>query len=98
MASNEGGLQYTDLKRAYTSESTFSHQVNGVRVEERNLEQYTKARGKAPNPLTEKELYELQESDKAIARMEEQRKLRMAQEAVHEQSYFDRMKQLVLRN
>ena len=98
MASNEGGLQYTDLKRAYTSENTFSHQVNGVRVEERNLEQYTKARGKAPNPLTEKELYELQESEKAMARMEEQRKLRMAQEAVHEQSYFDRMKQLVLRN
>ena len=98
MAANEAGLKYTDLKKAYTSDSTFSHQTAGVRVEARSFDQYSQGRDKAPPPLADHEMAEIAAAEKAAARAEEARRLRVAQQAVEENSYAERLKRLVIRN
>ena len=98
VAANERGVAYTDLKKAYTEYNTFSHQTADVRVDPRSLEQVTKDREKAPGPLGGGELAELHQAEAALLRQEERRKMAMAQEAVAENSYFERMKRLVIRN
>jgi len=98
VAANDPGLKYTDLKKAYTEYNTFSHEVSGVQVEKRNLEDYRSSREKAPQPFADHEMQSLRASEAAALRAEEQRKLRMAQEAAEEDSYFERMKRLVIRN
>ena len=98
MAANEAGLKYTDLKKAYTTDSTFSHQTAGVRVEARSFDQYSQGRDKAPPPLADHEMADIAAAEKAAARAEEARRLRMAQQAVDEDSYAERLKRLVIRN
>ena len=98
VAANERGVAYTDLKKAYTEYNTFSHQTAGVRVDNRSIAQMSKERESAPAPLANSELAELQRAEAALLKREEQRKLTMAQEAVAENSYFERMKRLVIRN
>ena len=91
-------VNYTDLKQAYTTEANFSSQVASVRVDSRNYEQYSDERkgGKAPRPLNNTELEEVQRGEQYVQKREEQRKLRAAQEDMAAQSYFERMKRLVL--
>jgi len=98
MAANESGLKYTDLKKAYTTDNTFSHQTAGVRVEARSFDQYSQGRDKAPPPLADHEMAEIVAGEKAAARAEEARRLRMAQQAIDEDSYAERLKRLVIRN
>lgn len=98
VAANERGVAYTDLKKAYTEYNTFSHQTAGVRVDNRSIAQMSKERESAPAPLANSELAELQRAEAALLKREEQRKLTMAQEAIAENSYFERMKRLVIRN
>jgi curved DNA-binding protein CbpA len=98
VAANERGVAYTDLKKAYTEYNTFSHQTAGVRVDNRSIAQMSKERESAPAPLANSELAELQRAEAALLKREEQRKMTMAQEAIAENSYFERMKRLVIRN
>ena len=98
VAANDPGLKYTDLKKAYTEYNTFSQETAGVNVQVRSLDDYTKNRDKAPAPLADNEMAAIVAAEKAAAAREEQRKLRVAQEAVEESSYFERMKRLVIRN
>lgn len=98
VAANERGVAYTDLKKAYTEYNTFSHQTANVQVDNRSLEQVTKDRKSAPTPLASTELEELHRAEANLLRREEKRKLAMAEEAVAENSYFERMKRLVIRN
>jgi len=98
VAANDPGLKYTDLKKAYTEYNTFSQDTAGVKVENRNFDQYSKTRDKAPAPLEDHELAALHLAEKAAADAEERRKLRQAQEAVSEGDYFERMKRLIIRN
>jgi curved DNA-binding protein CbpA len=95
---NENGLKFTDLKKAYTDYSTFSQDTVGVRVENRSVQQYQAERESAPVVFTDTEREQLHASEKMMAAAEERRKLRVAQEAVEENSYFERMKRLVIRN
>ncbi|NBO60334.1 MAG: hypothetical protein EBU82_05100, partial [Flavobacteriia bacterium] len=62
-ANDDGGLQYTDLKAAYTTENTFSGQVADVRVENRSFDQYQQSRKKAPDPLRNEELEAIQQME-----------------------------------
>jgi curved DNA-binding protein CbpA len=98
VAANERGVAYTDLKKAYTEYNTFSHQTAGVRVDARSIEQVTKDREKAPAPLAGGELAQLQQAEAELSRREERRRIAMAKEAIDENSYFERMKRLVIRN
>lgn len=95
---NENGLKFTDLKKAYTDYSTFSQDIAGVRVENRTVQQYQAERKAAPVVFSDTEREQLQASERQMAQAEERRKLRVAQEAVEEGSYFERMKRLVIRN
>jgi curved DNA-binding protein CbpA len=98
VAANETGLAYTDLKKAYTEYNTFSHQTSGVQIEKRSAEQLGRERESAPAPLADREMEQLAESERAATAAEENRRLRLAQEAIRDQKYFERMKLLVLRN
>lgn len=95
-AANDVGLQYTDLKAAYTTESTFSGQVANVRVDPRDYEQYANSRKRAPDPLRNEEQEAIAEAERAMASREQQRQLRAAHEGVAAQSHFDRMKQYLI--
>ena len=89
-------MRYTDLRRAYTTESTFSNQVAGVNVEARSFDTYAESRKKAPAALNDAELEAIQAAEKFQQRQEQQRSTRAAQEMVHADEYFKRMKQVVL--
>lgn len=95
-AANDVALQYTDLKAAYTTESTFSGQVANVRVDPRDYEQYANSRKRAPDPLRHEEQEAIAEAERAMAAREQQRQLRAAHEGVAAQSHFERMKQYLI--
>lgn len=91
-------LKYTDLKRAYTAENTFSQQVADVHVGERSMKQIEAERGRAPDPMTDVELAAHRAAEEALMARETARQQRARQQASVEQEYFDRMKRLVLQN
>jgi hypothetical protein len=91
-------FKFTDLRDAYTKESTFSGQVADVRVEQRNLEQYRANRERAPDPYSVTEMEQLNISEAEVLRREELRQRRKAEQDVLENDYFQRMKQLVITN
>jgi len=91
-------LNFTDLKQAYTTENTFSKQVAHVRVDPRNIEDYKNNREKAPGPLSSEELQRIQEGEKMMEQREALRQRRAAEELIQSDSYFERMKRLVITN
>jgi len=91
-----GQMKYTDLRRAYTTDNMFSNQVAGVQVENRNFDIYSDSRKKAPEPLRNSEMEAIQMAERHQQQQEEQRRVRAAQEMVHADEYFKRMKQIVL--
>uniref|UniRef100_A0A6C0K3S5 J domain-containing protein n=1 Tax=viral metagenome TaxID=1070528 RepID=A0A6C0K3S5_9ZZZZ len=91
-----GHMRYTDLKRAYTTDNTFSNQVANLPIESRSFDKYTESRKKAPAALNDTELEAIQATERYQQRNEQQRSLRAAQEMVHADQYFQRMKQVVL--
>lgn len=97
-AANDKGLQYTDLKKAYTEYNTFSQETAGVKVEARDIGKFREERKAAPKPLMDYEMQALQEAEAAAKRAEDQRKMRLAQQAVQEENYFQMMQRMVIRN
>lgn len=95
-ANADMGLQYTDLKAAYTTESTFSGQVSDVRVENRSFEQYQQSRKKAPDPLRNEELSAIQQMEREAESREKKRQLRAAEEMLAADDFHQRMKRLVI--
>lgn len=87
---------FTDLRAAYTIESTISDKVAGIRVEERKLETYRASREKAPDPYNESERMQLSQSEMMLRQREEMRQRRVAERSVAENDYFERMKRLVI--
>jgi hypothetical protein len=90
--------QFTDLRAAYTTDSTFSGKVANVVVEERKLDTYRAQRESAPVPLTGQDMSMLQSSEMEMKRREEMRQRRKAEQDSMENRYFERMKQLVITN
>ena len=89
-------FQFTDLRGAYTTDSTISDKVSNVQVGERNLEQYRAAREKAPDPFNQTELHSIREFESRQKQMDEMRERKRAEMGVRNQQYFDRMKQMVI--
>jgi curved DNA-binding protein CbpA len=89
-------MQFTDLRGAYTSESTISDKISNVQVKERNLEQYRASREKAPDPFNESELHSIREFEQRQSQQEQMRERKRAEMAVRNQDFFDRMKQRVI--
>jgi curved DNA-binding protein CbpA len=91
-----GGMVFTDLRSAYTKDSTFTQNVANVRVEDRDMKTYQAQRKNAPVPLSDYEREQLYASENALKQREQQRQLRKANQDVIENQYFERMKQLVI--
>jgi curved DNA-binding protein CbpA len=89
-------FQFTDLRGAYTSESTISDKVSNVQVGERNFEQYRASREKAPDPFSQSELHGIREFENRQKQQDEMRERRRAEMAVRNQNYFDQMKRMVI--
>ena len=89
-------FQFTDLRGAYTTESTISDKVSNVQVGERNFEQYRASREKAPDPFSQTELHGIREFESRQRQMDDMRERKRAEMAVRNQSYFDNMKRMVI--
>lgn len=89
-------FQFTDLRGAYTSDSTISDKVSNVQVSERNFDQYRASRERAPDPLSHSEMNGIREFEQRQQLMDEQRERRRAEMHVRNQQYHDRMKQMVI--
>ena len=89
-------FQFTDLRGAYTSESTISDKVANVQVGERNFEQYRASREKAPDPFNQTELHGIRDFESRQAQNDELRERRRAEMHMKNQQYHDRMKQMVI--
>jgi curved DNA-binding protein CbpA len=89
-------FQFTDLRGAYTSESTISDKVANVQVGERNLEQYRASREKAPDPFSQSELHSIRDFENRQKNQDEMRERQRAEMAVRNQKYFDNMKRMVI--
>lgn len=89
-------MQFTDLRGAYTSESTISDKISNVQVKERNLEQYRASREKAPDPFNESELHSIREFEQRQSQQEQLRERRRAEMAIQNQDFFERMKRRVI--
>ena len=89
-------FQFTDLRGAYTSESTISDKVANVQVGDRNFEQYRASREKAPDPFNQTELHGIRDFENRQAQNDELRERRRAEMHMKNQQYHDRMKQMVI--
>lgn len=96
-AANEK-TQYTDLRAAYTTRSTFSGEVANVRVENRDLKKYQSDRESAPAPLSNDEAAEIAAAEERWRRNEQARARRAAEEQSMANQQFERMKRLMIVN
>lgn len=95
-ANSSVGLKFTDLKSAYTTESTFSGQVADVHVDKRDFNSYQENRKRAPDPLRNEEVEALAAMEKEQEEREKRRQVRAAQEHMVANDYHERMKRLVI--
>ena len=89
-------FQFTDLRGAYTSDSTISDKVANVHVGDRSLEQYRASREKAPDPFNQSELHSINEFEQRQKALDNLRERKRAEMHVTNQQYHDRMKQMVI--
>lgn len=89
-------FQFTDLRGAYTTESTISDKVSNVQVSERNFEQYRASREKAPDPFSQTELHSIRDFENRQKQQDDMRERQRAEMAVRNQKYFDQMKRMVI--
>jgi hypothetical protein len=93
---NLNGLKYTDLRKAYTEESTFSHQVSDVQVSSKSFDAAASERKAAPRPLSAEEMESVQEGERYMAQRQAQQAARISQEDRRISEHFERMKRYVL--
>lgn len=96
-AAPNASLKFTDLRAAYTRENTVSNQIQNVRVENRDFNQYKAQRERAPDMYNQQELASLQQMEAQTRAREDARRIRAAQEQLQARDYHERMKQLVIR-
>ena len=95
---NLSGLKYTDLKKAYTSDSTFSHQVSDVRVSNRSFDAAASERKSAPTPLSSAELEQIAEGERRVTQRMSQQAVRISEEDRRISEHFQKMQRYVITN
>jgi hypothetical protein len=95
---NLSGLKYTDLKKAYTSDSTFSHQVSDVRVVNRSFDAASSERKSAPAPLSSAELEQIAEGERRVTQRMNQQAVRISEEDRRISEHFQKMQRYVITN
>ena len=89
-------FQYTDLRGAYTADSTITDKVADVRVDARSLDQYRASRERAPDPLTDTEMQGIRDFESRQKTADDLLGRRRAEMASRNQQFHDRMKQRVI--
>jgi curved DNA-binding protein CbpA len=89
-------FQFTDLRGAYTTDSTVTDKVANVQVGERSFDQYRASRERAPEALSQNEMQGIREYESRQKQMDTMRERKMAEMSVRNQDYHNRMKQLVI--
>lgn len=97
-AAMNSDLHFTDLRNAFTSDNMITTQVADVRVENRNFEQYSAKWKQAPTPLSQGEMAQIEAIKSREQEQERARQARAQQELSVADSYFERMKRLVVTN
>lgn len=95
---NMNGLKFTDLKKAYTTDSTFSHQVSDVRVQNRSFDSAATERKAAPTPLSNAELQAIADGEKHMAQRQQQQASRISDEDRRITEHFKMMQRYVITN
>jgi len=95
---NLNGLKYTDLRKAYTEESTFSHQVADVQVSNKSFDAAASERKAAPRPLSAEEMESVQEGERYMAQRQAQQATRISEEDRRISEHFEKMKRYVITN
>lgn len=95
---NLNGLRYTDLKKAYTVDSTFSHQVSDVRVSNRSFDSAATERKAAPAPLTASELEAINEGERHMAERQRRQVVRISEEDRRNAEHFAMLQRYVITN
>lgn len=95
---NADGLQYTDLKNAYTRENTISGKVANVQVSDRTYDRMVAERKSAPTAYNEAERAYVEQQQRQREAQEQQRRIRAAEEAAAAQRYAEGMKRRLLVN
>jgi hypothetical protein len=95
---NLNGLKFTDLKRAYTTDSTFSHQVADVRVSNRSFDAAASERKSAPAPLSAAEMEAVTEGERRMAQRQAQQLSRISEEDKRISEHFQKMQRYVITN
>jgi len=95
---NLNGLKYTDLRKAYTDESTFSHQVADVRVSNKSFDVAATERKSAPAPLSSSEMEAIQEGERFMAQKQAQQAHRISEEDKRISEHFAKMQRYVITN
>ena len=95
---NLNGLKYTDLKRAYTSDSTFSHQVADVRVSNKSFDAAATERKSAPGPLSAAEMEAIAEGERRMAQRQSSQVQRITEEDRRISEHFQKMQRFVITN
>ncbi len=95
---NADGLQYTDLKNAYTRENTISGKVANVQVSDRTYDRMVAERKSAPAAYNEAERAYVEQQQRQREAQEQQRRIRAAEEAAAAQRYAEGMKRRLLVN
>jgi hypothetical protein len=95
---NADGLQYTDLKNAYTRENTFSSKVANVKVADRTYERVVTERKSAPATYSDAERALMEQAQRQREAQERQRQVRAAEEGMAAQRYAEQMKRRLLVN
>jgi len=95
---NLNGLKYTDLKKAYTVDSTFSHQVSDVRVSNKSFDSAASERKSAPAPLSSAEMEAIAEGERRVAQRMAQQAVRISEEDRKISEHFAMMQRYVITN
>ena len=97
-AANLNGLKFTDLKKAYTSESMFSHQVAGVQVSAKSLEAARTERKGTVVPLNDAEMAAVAEGERQQQFRQQQQARRIVDEDQRITDHFQRLQRYVITN
>lgn len=95
---NADGLQYTDLKNAYTRENTFSSKVANVQVSDRTYDRVVMERKSAPSAYSDAERALMEQAQRQREVQERQRQVRAAEEGMAAQRYAEQLKRRLLVN
>jgi hypothetical protein len=95
---NADGLQYTDLKNAYTRENTFSSKVANVQVSDRTYDRVVMERKSAPSAYSDAERALMEQAQRQREAQERQRQIRAAEEGMAAQRYAEQLKRRLLVN